>query len=180
MNKSESIKNLAAALCKAQSVMGGASKDKENPFFKKNYADLGSVVAVIKGPFADNGLSYSQFPVSEGDKVGVETILMHESGEWLSDVLLLPMTKPDPQKAGSAITYARRYALQAIAGIPSEDDDGNAASQTSATKPTAGASTIKMQVDSFMKMDQKGRDAAWDTLPPTLQHAVNERYKNAS
>jgi len=169
MNKSESIKNLAAALCKAQSVMGGASKDKENPFFKKNYADLGSVVAVIKGPFADNGLSYSQFPISEGDKVGVETILMHSSGEWLSNVLLLPMVKPDPQKAGSAITYARRYALQAIAGIPSEDDDGNAASQ--GNQPAKPRDFTK-EIAAYWATPEDKRAGYWSTLKPDVQKAI--------
>lgn len=127
MNKSETVGELAKALCKAQSLMGAAAKDRDNPFFKSKFADLSSVVSAIKESFATNGLSYSQFPLLEDGKVGVETILMHESGEWLSSKLVLPMTKQDPQAAGSAITYARRYALQAIAGIPSEDDDGNAA-----------------------------------------------------
>ena len=177
MNQSESIKELAAALCKAQAAMGGASKDKENPFFKKNYADLGSVVAAIKGPFADNGLSYSQFPVSTDTSVGVDTILMHESGEWLSMSYYLPMTKADPQKAGSAITYARRYALQSIAGIPSEDDDGNAASQPSQNNNRQqGANQpaqMKMTVDSFLALDNDARTAAWSGLTPALQTAIN-------
>ena len=134
MDKSESIKELATALNKAQDEMGGAVKDKKNPFFKSSYADLASVVMAIKEPFAGNGLSYSQFPISRDGLVGVETILMHTSGEFISSELLLPTTKKDPQAAGSAITYARRYALQAIAGIPSEDDDGNLASKKAAPK----------------------------------------------
>jgi len=130
MEKSEQINDLASALCKAQDQMSGATKDSKNPFFKSSYADLSSVVKAVKQPFADNGLSYSQFPIYEEKLVGVETILMHSSGQWISSKLLLPMTKQDPQAAGSAITYARRYALQAIAGIPSEDDDGNSATVT--------------------------------------------------
>lgn len=125
MNKSDSIMELAKALNKAQDQMGGAVKDAANPFFKSKYADLSSVVKAVKQPFADNGISYSQFPLTEDGMVGVETILMHVSGEWIASKLLLPVTKKDPQAAGSAITYARRYALQAAAGIPSEDDDGN-------------------------------------------------------
>lgn len=129
MNKSDDIKELATALCKAQSEMGGAAKDSNNPFFKSKYSDLGSVIRAIKHAFADNGLSYSQLPLSQDGLVGVTTILMHSSGQWLSSELLLKPVKGDPQAAGSALTYARRYALQAIAGIPSEDDDGNAASK---------------------------------------------------
>lgn len=125
MNKSDSIKELAGALNKAQAEMSGAKKKETNPFFKKKYADMNSVVDAVRVPFCENGLSYAQFPLFEGGCVGVETILMHESGEWISNVLMLPMVKQDPQAAGSAITYARRYSLQSIAGIPSEDDDGN-------------------------------------------------------
>lgn len=128
MQKSESIKHIAAALNKAQAEMSGAKKGANNPFFKSKYADMNSVVDAVRIPFCNNGLSYSQFPIMQDNKVGVETILMHESGEWMSDILVLPMVKQDPQAAGSAITYAKRYALQSIAGIPSEDDDGNTAS----------------------------------------------------
>lgn len=127
MNSSIEINELATALCQAQSQMGGAVKDSSNPFFKSNYADLTSVIKAIKQPFSDNGLSYSQFPVSDDNGIGVATILMHTSGQWLKFEYTLPMVKRDPQAAGSAITYARRYALQSIAGIPTADDDAESA-----------------------------------------------------
>ena len=138
MNKSDSIKLLAVAMCKAQAEMGGAHKGANNPFFKAKYADLGAVVQAVKGPFASNGLSYVQFPINDGDKIGVETILMHESGEWLMNSFTVKASKQDAQGAGSVITYCRRYGLQSIAGIPSEDDDGNGASKQQAKeKPTS-------------------------------------------
>ena len=127
MKTSESIAALAAALNKAQSQMGGAAKTANNPFFKSKYADLSSVVQAIKEPFAENGLSYVQFPISTNSAIGVVTRLMHESGEYLEQEYYLPLQKLDPQAAGAAITYARRYALQSIAGIPAEDDDGESA-----------------------------------------------------
>lgn len=130
MNKSDSIKSLAVAMCKAQAEMGGAHKGANNPFFKSKYADLGAVVQAVKEPFANNGLSYVQFPIEQTGRIGVETILMHESGEWLSNEFTVQLSKQDAQGAGSAITYCRRYGLQSIAGIPSDDDDGNAASKT--------------------------------------------------
>ncbi len=129
MNKSDSIKSLAVAMAKAQGEMGGAHKAASNPFFKSKYANLSEVIKAVKEPFANNGLSYVQFPIEEGGRIGIETILMHESGEWLSNSFTVQLSKQDAQGAGSAITYCRRYGLQAVAGIPSEDDDGNSASK---------------------------------------------------
>jgi hypothetical protein len=127
MEMSEQVDVLAKALSKAQGEMGGAVKDSSNPFFKSSYADLGSVIAAIKDSFAANGLSYTQFPIRDEAGAGVETILMHESGQWIKSSYTLPLAKFDAQSAGSCLTYARRYALQAIAGIPAVDDDGNQA-----------------------------------------------------
>jgi len=145
MNQSESIKNLAAAMAAAQGEMGAAIKGASNPFFKSKYADLGSVIQAVKAPFAAHGLSYVQFPVSGESSVGVTTRLMHSSGEWLEQDYFLPLGKMDAQAAGSAITYARRYALQAIAGIPAEDDDGNAATQAAPVAPAPPKTITKAQ-----------------------------------
>lgn len=160
MDKSESIKELATALNKAQDEMGGADKSAANPFFKSKYADLASVVRAIKQPFADNGLSYSQFPFYEEGCAGVETFLMHKSGEWMSSRLSLPLGKKDAQGAGSAITYARRYSLQSMAGVPSDDDDGNLAS----SKPTQKKALTKTDMDwiSSVKMNPKVLDEITD------------------
>ena len=127
MKTSESVVKIQTALIKAQSEMTGAVKDSANPFFKSNYADLTSVIKAIKEAWASNKIGYSQFPISTEQGVGVQTRLMHESGEWIEHEFVLPLPKYDPQSAGSAITYARRYALQAIAGIPSVDDDAEMA-----------------------------------------------------
>jgi hypothetical protein len=143
VNKSETITELAKALCKAQAEMGGAKKGSDNPFFKSKYADLSSVIQAIKEPFSDNGLSYVQFPIEDQARIGIETILMHSSGEWLSQSFTVQLNKQDAQGAGSAITYCRRYGLQSIAGIPSEDDDGNSAS---APAPPAPAKDDKLVV----------------------------------
>ena len=132
MNKSESIKELATALCKAQSEMKFAVKDAANPFFKSRYADLASVIEAVKLPFANNGISFVQGTDFEDTAVIIETMLMHSSGEWLSSRLKMQPVKNDPQSVGSAITYGKRYGLQAIAGVPSDDDDGNAATHQSA------------------------------------------------
>lgn len=127
MKQSETIIKLSSAMAKAQSEMGGAVKDSSNPFFKSSYADLTSVIKAIKEPFANNGLSFVQFPINGDHSIGVVTRVMHESGEWLESEYLLPLLKNDPQSAGSAITYARRYSLASMAGIPAIDDDSEMA-----------------------------------------------------
>ena len=135
MKQSDSISKLATAMCAAQAQMGGAVKDSANPFFKSKYADLTSVVKAIKEPFAENGLSYIQMPYHSADGVGVTTRLMHSSGEWLESEFVLPLVKRDPQSAGAALSYARRYVLQSMAGIPSADDDAESAMVRQITTP---------------------------------------------
>ena len=124
MKKSESIAELAKALNKFQAECSGAKKDADNPFFGSKYANLEAVINCAKSALDNNGLAVSQFPLMDQGYAGVETILMHSSGEWISNTLLLACKKQDPQAMGSAITYARRYAYQSVLGIPSEDDDG--------------------------------------------------------
>ncbi|MDX1532826.1 MAG: ERF family protein [Nitrosopumilaceae archaeon] len=126
--KQPTFGKLAEALSKAQGIMGGAKKDKQNPFFKSTYADLASVFDVIREPFACNGLSIVQtLDLNEKGQQIMITRLMHSSGEFVDSKMLIPY-ETNPQKLGSLITYYRRYSLMAIAGIPAEDDDGNAAS----------------------------------------------------
>ncbi|MCP4481458.1 MAG: single-stranded DNA-binding protein, partial [bacterium] len=165
-----SIKSIAAAMCKAQGEMGGALKGANNPFFKSKYADLGEVIKVVKEPFANNGLSFVQFPINDGDKVGVETILMHESGEWLSGSFTVKASKQDAQGAGSVITYCKRYGLQAIAGIPSEDDDGNSASNK-------GPTVTDMSWVNAVKQDPKNIEQITDAVYKTrIQLLIKEGY----
>lgn len=157
MNKSETISELAAALSKAQAEMTGAKKSARNPFFKSNYANLEEVINTVKEPFANHGLSFVQFPISTEGAAGVETIIMHESGEYIANEFLLKCAKVDPQGMGSAITYARRYGLQSAVGIPSEDDDGNAASKPAMTKARA----IELIAQAI---DIKALQAAWRSI----------------
>lgn len=126
MNKSEDISKLATALSKAQSMIVGAIKGAENPFFKSKYADLHSCWEAIREPLSENGLSVTQLVGKYKDKcLHVETILMHSSGQWISGESSLPVSKADAHGAGSAITYARRYGLAGIIGLVQIDDDGN-------------------------------------------------------
>jgi hypothetical protein len=135
MKKSENINELATALSKAQGEIKGALKDSANPFFKSTYSDLSSVMEAIRVPFAKHGLSFSQVPdIVDGITV-IETIIMHSSGQWISGVMPVKCKDDSPQAMGSGVSYTKRYSLQSIAGVPSVDDDGQAA-QNGAPKPT--------------------------------------------
>jgi len=124
MIKSDSINKIAAALVKAQAELGSAHKGANNPFFKSSYADLATIIEVLKAPLNKHGISFIQAV----DGNNLETILLHESGEYIGSVTPIIVSKPnDPQAMGSAMSYSKRYGLQAILGIPSVDDDGEAA-----------------------------------------------------
>ncbi len=119
----------AEAFCKLQSAIKPAIKDATNPAFRSKYADLGAVWEAVRGPLGDNGFGIIQAPQFEGETMFLETILLHQSGERMTSRYPLRPAKQDPQGFGSAITYAKRYAISAMLGvIADEDDDGNAAS----------------------------------------------------
>jgi hypothetical protein len=140
VNRSESIAMLAAALHKAQGKIKAALKDSTNPHFRSKYADLSSVVDAVKSPLLECGISFLQGVQDAEGGIAVETMLLHTSGEWISSTLRIPAVKQDAQGYGSAITYGRRYGLQAMCGVPAEDDDGNAATaSTGRITPIAGS-----------------------------------------
>lgn len=127
MNQSESIAALAAALSKAQASITGALKDSANPFFKSKYADLASCWDACRKPLTDNGLAVIQTIEAGEARAVLVTTLCHASGEWIKSYCPI-LTKDDsPQALGSAITYARRYALAAMVGLAQIDDDAEAA-----------------------------------------------------
>ena len=137
IEKSENITNLAAALLKAQKEMGTALKDSKNPYFKSSYADLKAVIEAIKEPLNNNGIRFLQAVNGAGEGMPVvETMLLHESGQFLCTRTPVFCAKPnDPQAFGSGVTYSKRYALQAFLGLPTEDDDGNKGSNKDSKTP---------------------------------------------
>jgi hypothetical protein len=158
MTRSDQINELAAALAKAQGEILNAKRDSENPHFKSKYADLGSVWDAIRAALTKHGLSVVQSPrlITTSEKiwfVEIETSLLHGSGQFLSDVLAVPLASPTAQGLGSATTYARRYSLAAFAGVAAagEDDDGNAASEPPALKPRDELETITVNVLGIVK-----------------------------
>lgn len=203
MNQSESIGKLAESLAKAQGAIEAAKKDKANPFFRSKYADLASVWDACRGPLSANGLAVVQFPSLQETRVTLTTVLMHSSGEWLSDELASPLKETTPQAIGSIITYLRRYSLAAIVGVaPDEDDDGNAASGRVTQKPNgnghskpppakpsaippeeqAAAALIEALPESFPNTAAKdewreSHRTAFHALPAYLQKAVKEDFE---
>jgi hypothetical protein len=121
MNKSESIKNIAGALVDFQSSVSKVAKESNNPFFKSKYASLANILDTIQKPLSECGLAISQFP----DGNALTTIILHaDSGEWMESSYVMPVAKQnDPQAMGSAMTYARRYALGSILNLNIDDDD---------------------------------------------------------
>ena len=127
MRSSETLTKISPALVKAINAIEGVKKGADNPFFKSKYANLESVIAAAHEALESNGLAVMQGPgPMDGNCITLTTRLIHESGEWVETDFSLPAGKMDPQAAGSAITYARRYSLMAMLNMPAVDDDGEA------------------------------------------------------
>jgi hypothetical protein len=131
MQTSSENKNIIKALIKFHHSVGKAAKTADNPFLKSKYANLETILDVIKQPLEDSGLTFVQFPTGENQ---LTTMLMHESGEWMSDTFTLKPVDSKPQSVGSAITYMRRYSIGAVLGIATEEDDDANKAQKQATR----------------------------------------------
>jgi len=117
--------DLIKALVKAQAELTGAKKDSTNPHFKSHYPSLASVIDAVKGPLNKNGIAFVQSPFNAGEgRIGLETHLIHTSGQELVSHTITPLSKQTPQGVGDALTYLRRYSLMAMTGIAPMDDDG--------------------------------------------------------
>lgn len=172
---SATIGALAGALAKAQGAMGKAQRKSDNIVYASKYADLASVIDAIGTSLSDNGLSYLQRAHSIVGHIAIETIVMHESGEFLSGgILSIPVPdNMDFQDHGKAITYVRRYGLQTAFNIATVDDDGNAAAgknegdvtvkaveQKAATTTTATKSTSTPETKAASEVKQEAKPVA--------------------
>lgn len=149
MNRSDSIINLSKALLKAQQQMESAKKDSANPFFKSKYADYNAVLEACKGPLNDNGIVILQPTNMRSNPDGttqlvIETTLIHaETGEFISSMSPVVVAKQnDPQALGSGISYQKRYSLQSLISLPSDDDDGESAMDRK-SEPPKGREPVK-------------------------------------
>jgi hypothetical protein len=135
--------DLYKAVIKFQAEMKPITKDSVNPHFKSTFADLSSILESVLPVLTRNGLGLLQSMRVDGDRTILQTRIVHISGQETISEIMIPV-QSDPQKLGSLITYLKRYSLQALLGIPTEDDDGNSAtdytpkpSNNRADSPTA-------------------------------------------
>jgi len=120
MKTSESITSIAVALHKFHGLMGKVGKDAVNPHFKNKYASLSNIIEATTPHLNAVGLSVIQLPTESG----LETMLMHTSGEYISSVSLTPCKDAsNPQALGSALTYAKRYAYAGLLNLNIDEDD---------------------------------------------------------
>lgn len=158
MTHSESIAKIASAIVKAQGELNTVAKDATNPHYRSRYATLHGIVQSTRETLRKHGLAVVQtFGQTDGTYIDLTTTLLHESGEWMSGILTVRPAKPDPQGLGSAATYARRYALSAILGIVTDDDDdGNIASAPQVDRGLQGKSESVDDKAWLNAVDKKG------------------------
>ena len=177
MNKSEQIDLLAVALAKFHTEASNPTKNAQNPHFKSKYADLAEIISVSREPLALNGLSVVQMVGFEGNSVVIETMLLHISGQFLSSILSVPVSKMDAQGIGSATTYGRRYSWAAMCGLAQEDDDATAAVGGKNLPPPKPLPTITKAHALILIHAQASIDdltALWGVLPPIKQELIDE------
>ena len=148
METSQTIGKLSTALAKAQGEIRGATKDSTNPHFRSKYADLASVRDAIQDALSKHGIAYVQFPEGGPETVTITTVLACGE-EWMRASYSMRPVKADPQGMGSAITYARRYALMAAVGVAPEDDDGNAASRPVQATPANRGNPLRASYEAY-------------------------------
>tara|TARA_R100001015_G_C4582212_1_gene138575 strand:+ start:269 stop:904 length:636 start_codon:yes stop_codon:yes gene_type:complete len=160
-------KNIATALLEFHKTNPHAFEDKRNPHFKNQYASLESVIKTVRTA-SQFGLTFTQEMDFEGDVTFVRTVMMHSSGDTrVSRTKIVSKDPNDPQKQGSAISYAKRYGLQSIFGLPSDDDDGEIANKAATTKPKNkpdGESDLDKAIQNAKSIKELGQ--IWNKYEP--------------
>lgn len=125
----QSVTSLGSALLEIQRTMPGIQKDSVNPHYKNSYVSLEKLMEVVMPILHAHDVVLLQLPTTVGDKPALRTQLLHvPSGDSIEDTMFMMLDKDNPQGQGSAITYARRYALMSTLGlVADEDDDGERA-----------------------------------------------------
>jgi hypothetical protein len=164
---SPTIGAFAQALAKAQGMITHASASANNPYFDSKYADLAAVLDVCREPLSVNQIARYQAPLSlKTGEVGVKTMLIHSSGEWVASIIWCKPEKATPQTLGLVISYLRRYALAAAVGIAQRDDDAESAHGRGADAKAAEK-----------KPSPAAQKAAATTADKTAQRAAQAKAK---
>lgn len=140
VRRSTSFTQFAVAMAKVQSEIEDPTKNKRADAGGRGsyrYADLPTVLDVVRPALSRNGFALMQLPCELEGQTALTTLLVHASGDWLETTVYLRAVKADPQGIGSALTYARRYAILAVCGIAADDDDDGKAASTPAKQPAA-------------------------------------------
>lgn len=169
MNKSSSIVKLASALAKAQAEMPVVKMNATNPFLKNKYADLGAVIETSRPILAKHGLAITQQPVSSDGKIGVTSVLIHESGEWLEDTIFIEATDSkglsSAQNAGVVISYLRRYSWSAILGLYADEDNDGQSSTKEAPKSKAKPDHRAELVKRYQELSDEAAELKLTNIP---------------
>jgi hypothetical protein len=190
MNSSPTITKIAGALLHAQKNMGAASKDSKNPFFKSKYADLNEIIDACVPVLNEAGIMVMQSPTTlvlpdGSSKPVIRTCLLHESGEFISsDTDVVCSKQNDPQAYGSAISYARRYGLQAMVTLKAEDDDSERAMGRGEVKPAYKKPEPKQEVKPAVKeepiIEETKESKEVEKVPESPVEVVKEEPKQTS
>jgi hypothetical protein len=129
---------LYAAWSAASAELTNPTKDAkaDTGSYGYTYATLAAILDHVRPVLARHGLAVFQNVTTAGDLVGVETIITHKDGAWIS---FGPLSGPKAgswQNVGSAITYARRYALTAALNIAADEDDDASSADAPRVKVT--------------------------------------------
>jgi len=157
------------ALVSAIGELQNVAKTASNPYFKSKYAPLDAIVDATRPVLLKHGLAISQTPLYMEGSAGVETTILHTAGHSTTTTLLLPLKDQSPQGVGGAITYARRYALAAVLGLATEeDDDGNVSSGLSKKTAEEARPAVARAMDKNPVVRPAGNvTATWRGILPT-------------
>ena len=140
--RSDELKDLFSALAEAQSEMPAVAGNKENPYFKEKYIDLGDMITASRPSLTKYGLSVIQqiLPNEDGQMI-LHTILSHSSGQWIESRIRLIPPKNDIHTMNSYITFLRRCSYGALVGIVGANDDDDGEYATATTRETFAKGT---------------------------------------
>ena len=186
MKTSDNIEHLSTALATAQGALKNPPKNKVNPHFKSRYVDLSDGLDAIRECYSKHGLAFIQGTSIADGIIVLNTRIVHKSGQWMeSDYPVGGLGRP--QEMGSAMTYARRYALFSLVGVAGEDDDDGNAAQSAETAPVKSVKAAPKQMEPGLTPDDseklmgviKGAMDFCETAPQLSDWATENKDKIA-